>query len=63
MPVSEPESDFDARNAVYAIKYHVLLSAMHRSAKFRDVLITELQSLVDRLDDETESDHDQPSRL
>ncbi|KAK3355600.1 Fructosamine/Ketosamine-3-kinase [Neurospora tetraspora] len=60
VPVSEPEADFDARNAVYALKYHVLLSAMHRNKIFRDVLIAELQSLVDRLDYDTEPDHDQP---
>lgn len=29
IPASEPKEDFDSRNAVYAMKYHVLLSIMY----------------------------------
>jgi hypothetical protein len=36
MPVSEPIEDFHARNALYAFKYHVLLSVIyHKDPAFR----------------------------
>ncbi|KAK3387322.1 Fructosamine kinase-domain-containing protein [Podospora didyma] len=51
VPVSEPEEDFDGRNAVYAMKYHVLLSSMYpRDANFRRVLVEELRALVEMVE-------------
>ncbi|KAL0475006.1 Fructosamine kinase domain-containing protein [Neurospora intermedia] len=46
VPISEPQADFDGRNAVYAMKYHALLSTMYKDRKFRQVLIEELKSLM-----------------
>ncbi|KEY66277.1 hypothetical protein S7711_02742 [Stachybotrys chartarum IBT 7711] len=51
VPVSEPAADFDARNAVYAIKYHTLLSILYvKDLRFRQVLKNELKALLDKMD-------------
>jgi hypothetical protein len=51
VPPSQPETDFEQRNAVYAMKYHVLLSILHSGERaFRDILVDELKGLVDALD-------------
>lgn len=62
VPASEPTADFAARNAVYAMKYHVLLSVMYwdKQADFRQVLINELTKLLERDDMEVQ---DKTSRL
>ncbi|KAI1084014.1 Fructosamine kinase-domain-containing protein [Whalleya microplaca] len=49
IPVSEPKEDFEDRNAVYAMKYHVLLSVMYaNNIKFRNIVIDEMRTLVER---------------
>jgi protein-ribulosamine 3-kinase len=51
VPVSEPAADFDGRNAVYAMKYHALLSVMYfKDRRFRQVLIDEMRALVEKVD-------------
>lgn len=53
IPPSEPKDDFDGRNAVYAMKCHVLLSIMYADRKeFREILIQELSILMQMLDSE-----------
>jgi len=52
VPVSEPVEDFDGRNAVYAMKYHVLLSVMYKGGAFRKVLIDELMALLGKVDND-----------
>ncbi|KAK4186216.1 Fructosamine kinase-domain-containing protein [Podospora australis] len=53
--MSEPIADFDGRNAVYAMKYHALLSVMYSSQdSFRQVLIDELKSLLGRIENEAD---------
>jgi hypothetical protein len=48
---SEPQAEFHDRNAVYAMKYHVLLSIMYADNKsFRDKMVEELRMLIDRID-------------
>ncbi|RYP92351.1 hypothetical protein DL770_001553 [Monosporascus sp. CRB-9-2] len=50
IPISEPEEDFEDRNAVYAMKYHVLLSIMYsEDGRFRKIAIDEMRSLVERV--------------
>lgn len=51
VPVSEPRADFDGRNAVYAMKYHVLLGIIHSDDEsFSQVLIDELKALLETAD-------------
>ncbi|OIW26368.1 hypothetical protein CONLIGDRAFT_470157 [Coniochaeta ligniaria NRRL 30616] len=51
VPMSEPTADFDDRNAVYAMKYHALLSIMYlKDRRYRDTLISELRAVVTRVD-------------
>ncbi|CAI4213379.1 unnamed protein product [Parascedosporium putredinis] len=50
VPISEPSADFDGRNAVYAMKFHVLLSIMYfKDRRFRQTLIDELKALMEKL--------------
>jgi protein-ribulosamine 3-kinase len=38
--VSKPQADFDTRNAIYALKYHVLLSIMYfKDRRFHDMCV------------------------
>ncbi|KAI0143658.1 Fructosamine kinase-domain-containing protein [Xylariaceae sp. FL1272] len=54
LPISDPKADFDGRNAVYAMKYHVLLSVLyHKEDKFRKIAICEMRSLVERANNST----------
>lgn len=46
MTISELEEDFDKRLAIYAIKFHALLSVMYKDQKMRNVLRGELKELV-----------------
>ncbi|KAI0016435.1 Fructosamine kinase-domain-containing protein [Xylariomycetidae sp. FL0641] len=47
MPISEPVEDFEARNAVYAMKYHVLLTLLYPDEpKFLRIATDEMRSLV-----------------
>ncbi|KAI1201544.1 Fructosamine/Ketosamine-3-kinase [Nemania serpens] len=49
MPISEPKEDFDVRNAIYAMKHHVLLSLIHHEdPSFRQIAIDEMKQLVER---------------
>jgi hypothetical protein len=49
--MSEPTADFEDRNAVYAMKYHALLSIMYlKDRRFRDTLINELRAVVAKFD-------------
>jgi len=50
IPKSEPVEDFAGRNAVYAIKYHVLLSIMYKGGELREILIHELTTLIGMVD-------------
>ena len=51
MPVSEPSGDFDGRNAVYAMKYHALLSIMYKGdSRFRETLKTELAAVLETVE-------------
>lgn len=51
VPMSEPTADFDGRNAVYAMKYHTLLSIMYSNdLRFRDRLIMELRAVIKTLE-------------
>ncbi|KAI1257280.1 hypothetical protein MGN70_000320 [Eutypa lata] len=46
IPASEPTEDFEGRNAVYAMKYHVLLSIMYfKDKRFHKIAIEEMESL------------------
>ncbi|TGJ85441.1 hypothetical protein E0Z10_g3295 [Xylaria hypoxylon] len=50
MPISEPVEDFDTRNAIYAMKYHVLLSLIyHQDPVFRQIAIKEMKQLVEQV--------------
>lgn len=52
VPKSEPAADFDSRNAVYAMKYHALLSVMYfKDQRFKQVLIGELKALLESMDE------------
>jgi hypothetical protein len=56
---SEPESDFHERNALYAIKYHVLLSIMYSDRKaFRERMVEELTMLMAKVEMELSSPTD-----
>ncbi|KAH9893767.1 Fructosamine kinase-domain-containing protein [Xylariomycetidae sp. FL2044] len=56
IPISEPKEDFDARNAVYALKFHVLLSVIHhKKPMFRQIAIDEMRSLTELVVDSTGS--------
>jgi hypothetical protein len=47
VPPSQPTADFDGRNAVYAMKYYVLLSVTYSDKKsFRQILVNELEALL-----------------
>ena len=53
-------AEFGKRNALYAMKYHVLLSTMYQKQSFRDILVEELRKLLrksnsDRASEGTES--------
>ncbi|KAI0131938.1 Fructosamine kinase-domain-containing protein [Xylariales sp. AK1849] len=49
VPISEPTEDFEGRNAVYAMKYHALLSVMYtKDKRFRQVLVDEMRALVEK---------------
>lgn len=51
VPVSEPATDFDGRNAIYAMKYHTLLSVMYsKDHRFRQTLKDELKALMEAMD-------------
>ncbi|KAI0428171.1 Fructosamine/Ketosamine-3-kinase [Xylaria sp. FL1042] len=50
MPISEPAEDFDTRNAIYAMKCHVILSiSYHEDPKFRQTAIQEMKKLVEQV--------------
>jgi hypothetical protein len=50
VPASEPAEDFDARNAVYAMKYHTLLSILYvKYLRFRQILKDELHALLNNM--------------
>ncbi|KAI1128019.1 Fructosamine/Ketosamine-3-kinase [Nemania abortiva] len=49
MPISEPAEDFDTRNAIYAVRHHVLLSLIHyKDLSFRQIAIKEMKQLVEK---------------
>ncbi|KAK1675225.1 Fructosamine kinase-domain-containing protein [Colletotrichum godetiae] len=50
VPATEPTADFDGRNAVYAMKYHALLSIMYcsKDVSFRQTLKNELREIIDK---------------
>ncbi|KAL4746266.1 hypothetical protein BDW72DRAFT_185231 [Aspergillus terricola var. indicus] len=49
MGISEPQEDWDDRNALYAIRYDLLVSALYaKDMKFRNMAMTEIQRLVDK---------------
>ncbi|KAK4144169.1 Fructosamine kinase-domain-containing protein [Dichotomopilus funicola] len=62
---SEPGADFYERNALYAMKYHVLLSIMYSdNSSFREKLMEELKLLLGKLDsDPSVSKPDEAARL
>ena len=48
---SDPGTDFYERNALYAMKYHVLLSILYSNSNvFREKLTEELKLLLGKLD-------------
>ncbi|KAI0518491.1 Fructosamine/Ketosamine-3-kinase [Xylaria bambusicola] len=50
MPISEPVEDFDTRNAIYAMKYHIVLSiAHHQDPEYRQIAIREMKQLVEQV--------------
>ncbi|KFY93442.1 hypothetical protein V500_03703 [Pseudogymnoascus sp. VKM F-4518 (FW-2643)] len=52
IPASEPEEDFDDRNALYALKYHVLLSIMYKKEpRYRGIAMDEMKWLVEKFSD------------
>jgi hypothetical protein len=64
VPASEPEADFEQRNALYAMKYHVLLSIMYSDDKgFRETLMKELKLLLETIDVEVSESNYRDSRL
>ncbi|KAH6631001.1 Fructosamine kinase-domain-containing protein [Chaetomium sp. MPI-SDFR-AT-0129] len=65
VPPSEPGADFYERNALYAMKYHVLLSIIYSdSSSFREKLMEELKLLLGKLDfDPSVSKPDGTARL
>ncbi|KZL79516.1 hypothetical protein CI238_05842, partial [Colletotrichum incanum] len=63
VPVSEPAADFDCRNAVYAMKYHALLSIMYfKDKRFRQILADELKLLIEKMES-SPSDEDRATHL
>ncbi|KAI0973177.1 Fructosamine/Ketosamine-3-kinase [Xylaria arbuscula] len=51
MPISEPIEDFDIRNAIYAIKQHIIISlCFHKDLDFRQLAIHEMKQLVEKVD-------------
>ncbi|KAJ5938438.1 hypothetical protein N7466_001572 [Penicillium verhagenii] len=45
--ISEPTADFDNRNAVYAMKFHALLSILYfKDGRFRQTLKDELKAVM-----------------
>jgi hypothetical protein len=47
VPISEPVADFDKRNAVYAMKFHALLSILYfKDERFRKTLVDELKAVM-----------------
>lgn len=56
MPVSEPAADFERRNAVYAMKYHALLSIMYAGdPRFRQTLKNELAAFMKTVEPSAQS--------
>jgi hypothetical protein len=56
---SDPSADFHERNALYAMKYHVLLSIMYSdNPAFREKLIEELRLLLGKIDSESSDQKD-----
>ncbi|EEP82372.1 conserved hypothetical protein [Uncinocarpus reesii 1704] len=46
---SHPKDEFDDRNALYALKFHVLLSIMyHHEPRYRQIAIDEIRQLVEK---------------
>lgn len=51
IPVSEPAADFNGRNAVYAMKYHALLSVIYsKNPAFRSTLKSELAAVMNMVE-------------
>ncbi|KPM41145.1 hypothetical protein AK830_g5440 [Neonectria ditissima] len=49
MGVSEPKADWDDRNALYALRYDLLVSALFaKDGTFREMAVAEMQRLVDK---------------
>jgi protein-ribulosamine 3-kinase len=49
IPISEPQEDFDDRNALYELKFHVLLSVMYsKEPRYRRIAIDKMRYLVDK---------------
>lgn len=54
VPISEPAKDSDGRNAVYAMKYHALLSIMYsKNPSFRQILKNELADVLKTVEQPT----------
>ncbi|KAF4772925.1 hypothetical protein HER10_EVM0007404 [Colletotrichum scovillei] len=50
VPASEPAADFEGRNAVYAMKFHTLLSVMYsKDKRFRQTLRNELEEIIGKM--------------
>jgi len=50
--MADKDEDEDKRCALYAMKFHVLLSIMHSDKPaFREILVHELKMLLGRVDD------------
>ena len=50
----DEDEDEDKRCALYAMKFHVLLSIMHSGKPaFREILVHELKTLLGTMDDAT----------
>ncbi|KAI3341620.1 Fructosamine/Ketosamine-3-kinase [Ustulina deusta] len=50
MPISEPVEDFYTRNAIYAMKYYIILSIVyHKDPDFRQTAIKEMRQLVEQV--------------
>ena len=47
MGKSEPKADFFGRNALYALKFHLLLSLMYNGGDYQKITITEMKKLID----------------
>lgn len=48
-PISDPEDDYEDRNAVYAIRANLCASTLHQGNRhFRDLAIDEIRRLVQK---------------